>query len=371
MVFWQGLCCACSSDALDRMNNTKGKKLYIAVLNILACQSVIILHTNGVFWSHPSGRLWYTANFLETFFYPAVPIFFMISGATLLNYRQRYGTKEFLRRRFTKTGIPFLVWSMLACLFQSYVSKVPVDWNPLHIIDNIENTRYFSIYWFFIPLFSIYLTIPILSLIEDKMRMCRYAIVIGMIFVCILPLICSLLKFPFNGQLTPSVVTGDMIFVFLGYYLSNVQLTKKQRIILYVAGVLGWTMHFAGTIILFIGQTDINGTFKGYTNLPCVLHSIALFVLFRHIDYEKLINSFPLKLHDIDNHVEAFIYHLSEQTFGIYLIHFFLIIRIPFLLHLNVASMVWRLGWAVIIFWCCAGLTFIMKKVPVLREIVP
>ena len=77
----------------DYMNKPKGKKLYIAILNILACQSVIILHANGVFWSHPSGSLWITSNFLETFFYPAVPIFFMISGATLLDYRQRYGTK--------------------------------------------------------------------------------------------------------------------------------------------------------------------------------------------------------------------------------------------------------------------------------------
>ena len=342
------------------MNKPKGKKLYIAILNILACQSVIILHANGVFWSHPSGSLWITSNFLETFFYPAVPIFFMISGATLLDYRQRYGTKEFLKRRFKKTGIPFLVWSMLACFFISYANNVPVDWNPLHIIDNIENTRYFSIYWFFIPLFSIYLTIPILSLIEDKMRMCKYAIVIGMIFVCILPLICSLLKISFNGQLTPSFVTGDMIFVFLGYYLSNVSFIKKRRMLIYIAGVLGWIMHFAGTIILSIGQTDINGTFKGYTNLPCVLHSIALYVLFRQMDYQKMIKSVSLKTHVLDSHIKAFIYSLSELTFGIYLSHFFFIQMIPVILHLNVASMVWRLGWAVIIFWCCAGLTYIM-----------
>ena len=357
------------------MNDTKeSKKIYFSVLNIIACQSVIILHANGVFWSHPSGSLWYTSNFLETFFYPAVPIFFMLSGAKLLDYRQLYGTKEFLKRRFIKTGIPFLFWSMLTCLFQAYAGNVPMDWNPMHIIDNIWNTRYFSIYWFFIPLFAIYMTVPILSLVGDKMRMCRYAIVMGIVFVSSLPLLCSLLQLTFNVQLTPPAVTGYMIFVFLGYYLSNVRLAKKQRMALYAAGFLGWIMHYAGTILLSDGQTDINGTFKGYTNLPCVLHSIALFVLFRYISQSVFFDKFiRQKMHNsyIYIYIESFLYRLSGLTFGIYLIHFFLIAGLPRIVQLDVTSMTWRLGGAVIIFWFCAGVVYIIKKVPVLRNMAP
>ncbi len=37
--------------------------------------------------------LWVSANLLETIFYFALPVFFMISGATLLDYRSKYSTK--------------------------------------------------------------------------------------------------------------------------------------------------------------------------------------------------------------------------------------------------------------------------------------
>lgn len=47
--------------------NKLTKKLYISVLNVVSCYSVVALHTNGVFWSRPHGRLWITSNFIETF----------------------------------------------------------------------------------------------------------------------------------------------------------------------------------------------------------------------------------------------------------------------------------------------------------------
>ena len=31
-------------------------KLYISVLNCVSCVAVVLLHTNGIFWSHPSGE---------------------------------------------------------------------------------------------------------------------------------------------------------------------------------------------------------------------------------------------------------------------------------------------------------------------------
>ena len=73
------------------------KEYYIDTLTILSCIAVVYLHANGIFWTHPSGRLWLTSNVIESFFYFAVPVFFMISGATLLEYRQRYSTLTFIK----------------------------------------------------------------------------------------------------------------------------------------------------------------------------------------------------------------------------------------------------------------------------------
>ena len=67
------------------------------------------LHQNGIVH-------WYdihTAPFKQSFifevgFFWTVPIFFMLNGATLFDYRSRYSTKEFLLQRAKRVLIPFL-----------------------------------------------------------------------------------------------------------------------------------------------------------------------------------------------------------------------------------------------------------------------
>ena len=116
-------------------------ELYISLLNCIACLGVILLHANGIFWSHPTGLLWTSSNFIETFFYWPVPIFFMISGATLMNYRESYYTILFLKNRIKKTVVPCLFWSVVAGIFIAYVTETPLDLNFIHIVDNNFNTR--------------------------------------------------------------------------------------------------------------------------------------------------------------------------------------------------------------------------------------
>lgn len=84
------------------------KKIYIQILGVIACLAVVAMHVNGCFWQFSYDRYWITANIIECICYFAVPIFFMISGATLLNYRKRYTTAVFFKKRFGKTLVPFL-----------------------------------------------------------------------------------------------------------------------------------------------------------------------------------------------------------------------------------------------------------------------
>lgn len=75
---------------------------FITLESVIAAYSVITLHTNGVFWNFSYEHYWLTANIIECIFYFAVPIFFMITGATLLDYYERYSTREFLIKRVKK-----------------------------------------------------------------------------------------------------------------------------------------------------------------------------------------------------------------------------------------------------------------------------
>lgn len=78
--------------------------LYFDVLNILACICVIWLHCNSVLYSYdPGAGLWRLSLFVQVICHFAVPAFFMISGANLMNYREKYSTAEFIKRRFLRT----------------------------------------------------------------------------------------------------------------------------------------------------------------------------------------------------------------------------------------------------------------------------
>ena len=100
-------------------------KLYIDVLTAISCIGVVFIHANGIFWSRPSGSVWVTANIIETVFYYAVPIFFMISGATLIDYSKRYGTKVYIQKRIKRAGIPFVAWSIIAWVVLYIAHKLP------------------------------------------------------------------------------------------------------------------------------------------------------------------------------------------------------------------------------------------------------
>ena len=70
-----------------------GKKnyiLYFDLLNIFACFAVVALHVNGAVHTFAKTRNWVSCMFIEALFYFAVPVFFMLTGATLINYRKRY-----------------------------------------------------------------------------------------------------------------------------------------------------------------------------------------------------------------------------------------------------------------------------------------
>lgn len=98
-------------------------------LNVLACLSVIAMHCNGAVHVFADTYVWRQSLLVDVLAYWAVPVFIMLSGATLMRYRERYTTKEFLRRRFLKTGIPLVVWT--AVFYVYYRAEGTITWDRL------------------------------------------------------------------------------------------------------------------------------------------------------------------------------------------------------------------------------------------------
>ena len=105
--------------------NSKEKFVtYFDVLNIIACLAVLILHHNGIVWQFSKSWSWRISLLVECAFYWAVPIFLMLSGATLMNYREKYSTQTFFRKRFIRTVIPWLCWSLIVLIWKVLTGQI-------------------------------------------------------------------------------------------------------------------------------------------------------------------------------------------------------------------------------------------------------
>lgn len=177
---------------------------YIDILITISCMSVVFLHTNFVFWRHPSGTLWLSSSFIQCFFYFAVPIFFMISGATLLDYRRRYNTKKYIYKRIKRTLIPFICWSLIGFVaFFLSKKQFPSLNDFIQLPISIINCKYLDLYWFFLPLFVCYGSIVYISRILSEKKLILF--LLGWLFASqsIFPLISNLFQIPINSVLLP------------------------------------------------------------------------------------------------------------------------------------------------------------------------
>lgn len=118
--------------ALLKQDSKRKRVLYYDVLNIVACMAVLLLHFNGISHTYKATGAWAQSIVVESAFYWAVPIFFMLSGATLLRYRERYSTKTYLLKRFKRAVVPFLTWSIIVLVWKILTAQTtPPRWSQI------------------------------------------------------------------------------------------------------------------------------------------------------------------------------------------------------------------------------------------------
>ena len=341
------------------------KERFIDVLTVLSCVAVVYLHCNGIFWSRPTGSKWITSTFIETFFYFAVPIFFMISGYTLLGYQKRYNNITYFKKRFYKAVIPFLAWSAIAYVFVGcFNGDLVKNASVGSFVFGTINCSYFQIYWFFIPLFACYLSIPVFSILvkEGERNLLWLVVVYSFISYSIIPFISSLCGINININLLSPVGGGYILYILLGYLLGTAEISKGKRIVIYLLGIFGFFCHFLGTLLLSPVE-QINHLFKGYLNFPCVLHSVAIFVFVEYTNFSKLFECVRFR--------RAFDL-IKSCSLPIYLIHgFFVYYIIPNLGWVRTGATCYRLVAPIFIIGISVCLTLVIRRVPFLKRIVP
>lgn len=351
---------------INKVNNSNTESEFINLASVLSSISVVFLHANGCFWIFSSTeKYWKTANIIECIFYFAVPVFFMISGATLLDFYKRYGLREYFLKRIKKSFIPYFVWSIIGLIFQVfYLRNIDIGMlNANYIINGIVSGKLVGVYWFFIPLFCTYLSIPLFSAISEDRRkeVFTYLGLICFAANVLVPFIINTTGVNINYPISVNVGSGYLLFIILGYLLSNYSLELKLRYIIYILAAIGLMLHVWGTYYLSMGANKIVFTYKGYLNLPSVLYSIGIFLFFKLHGSNLMKNCFIRKT----------INFLKAYTFSIYLIHWYVLQLIIREFSINIKNIFFRLGSPFVIIAISIVFIQIVRKIPIIRNILP
>ncbi len=336
-----------------------GEKKYISVLGVIACLGVVMMHVNNFSFWRIADVTGFASIFIEGICYFAVPVFFMISGANLLDYRERYNTATFLKKRFFKTVVPFLVWSLLGALYVMYSTEESIT--PVkNLILGVVNNNYVQVYWFFIPLFMAYLTMPLLSAVEHKKEAFGYAIIVGLVLEYALPYYTMLTGEVLLVDYKVPMFGGYIIYLLIGYYIDHYEIPKFGRFIIYGLGLYSVWLLTVDTYFKSNAIGSLDGVHKGVLNLPVLLYASAIFLLCKRLSGTK---------------VEGVLYKISKPimgtTFGVYLMHRGLLELFAKTNMPGMETVPFRIFGAIILLVVTSIIVKIMQKIPIVKWIVP
>lgn len=289
---------------------------YLDEIRALAILFVILIHVSKWFAEveTPHTLFWNFSSIIGSFGNLGVPLFFMISGALLLN--RKYELKSFFKRRFSRIFIPFIFWIIIVSLFKIFFMDHGYGFHD--IINIVFREGYV---WFIWTLVGLYLFVPVLNpfIREFKMRGCEYFLLIWIV------------TFVFNAfHFTPyrielSYFSGFLGYLVLGWYLSNKQFNLSDRSMM----ILGVIMFLISTLVcLYVTINQINiGNFY-ITPIP-VFQASGIYLFFKYSAQiaESNNGSFIRKIYYRikDSKVGEMILSISLCSYGIYLTHYMFI----------------------------------------------
>lgn len=340
--------------------DSKKRKDYITLLSVMSAFAVLMLHSNRCFNQFSYDRYWFTSNIICCICYPAVPIFFMITGANLLDYQDKYSTKEYFKKRLTKAFIPYVAWTFVFLVYRLIIKELSFsDLSFKFIFNGLENGSIMSYYWFFAPLFSVYLSIPLFAAVskEKRTKVFTYLVVAGFFINAFIPFISKVFNLGLSSNIFVIVSYNYLLYAMLGYLIDKNELSKRWRIRIYVLGIASLLMRIIGIYLFSIKKGAIDETFGSYVGVPCILYATSIFVFIKQLCKK-------IKIWNIIN-------ILSKYTFEFYLMHYLVIDLTRVFFEPNIKSIYYRLGMPLIIIPLVMLVTFLLRKIPIVKKIVP
>lgn len=326
---------------------------YFDALNVFSCFSVIALHCNGIFHQYTQTAAWNFSAVIQVLFYCAVPVFFMLSGATLLRYNERYSTTDFYKKRLKKTLIPYLFFSVLFYALHCIVKPTDGEESLTLLQILVSGKAPFSNFWFFIPLFMLYLFMPALSKIALLPQKTMLFLCGAMIFF---QGVYPVMAYFFDLQSITAPICGYALYMFLGLLLHENDFEKDNKIYFSVVSLA--LIAFATRLYLLFENADHRiDLLMTYHGLYAILPSMAIFMTFKRF---------------LNKHNDT-IKLLSGLSFGVFLIQQFVIqccFSIAKKITPNYEILMQTIGIIVVYLICCL-IVFIVRKIKILQWMFP
>lgn len=337
-------------------NKTKKRIFYFDELRALAILCVILCHTSNIYEHHTFTSIKVAIpGVLYILTHIAVPIFFMLSGALLLN--RKYDLREFFKKRFSRILYPFIFWVIVAIVVSLFVLHSGMgDAYKIFVGKNRWT-------WFVWVMIGVYLILPVVNsfIREYGLKGAEYFLAVWFVTI----ILQTIGKYPFH-RLEISYFAGYVGYVVLGYYLANkdFKLSDRKMIIL---GALLFVVFIL--VDLFVYAKNIPNIETKYLSLFIVLASIGVFLMFRYYNHycEANTTSKLSKLHQKieKGKVGAIIFSLSACSYGMYLLNSLLVKFVKFF---DLSSVKWIPVLFVVVTLLSWLIVKIVSKIPFLGK---
>lgn len=277
---------------------------YLDILRVLATFGVIFIHVtaDGLPFSFMQYN-WYVAVVGGSLVRWAVPVFVMISGALYLNPQKKITTGTVLKKKIPRLLLAYVAWWLIYALAIVIVWRV-IKKEPFQME---WVTPHYHL-WFLPMLAGVYLLVPVLRSIASDEKLLRYALVIWLCYLAGSFAFVKEIK-----QITPlfamNTIVGYAGYFLLGYYLSIIKTTKRQRTIIYILGIIGALVTIGGSVGWSASKGEFVEKCFSYLSIHVALMSVALFVFVK----EKTV--------EIGRGANRLLEAVRFDLFGVYLTH--------------------------------------------------
>ena len=344
------------------------RKVHIDLLRILACFSVILLHSASQYWYDIpiTSTRWLVCNSYDAVSRFGVPIFVMISGVLFLGREGEIDLKRLYRNNILRLAVAYWFWSVLYGLWDSR------EWmgaEGVKFKDYVAEVVYGRYHLWFIPMMiGIYMLLPVIKTFTDyasKKYMEYFLMLFLVIEVGVNTIV--IVNPPQLVQTVLQLIDVEMVcsyvaYFVLGYYLYRYPVSEKKEKIIYLSGILGAVL---AVVVSAWASWRNNGpsaaAFDSYSVFTFAV-SVALFVFF-----QKKVSG--IKWGTAGSKV---IRELSANTFGIYLLHLWVMeyLQVKGIDSMSIDSVIGIPLLAVGCFIICNVVIAVLRRIPLIGKYI-